>query len=681
MTNPLTAKRFDVPFEAIRAEHVEPAVDQLIAEAQASLDSLIANRETPTYANTLAALEDLGDKLGYAMGVVGHLESVATYPELRTAYNRVQPKVSAFLSSIPINEGAWRRVRAFADSHEAASLGPTRRRFLEKTIDDFRRSGAELGDGDKQRLLELNVELTQTTTKFAENVLDATNAFELYIETEGGLAGLPSSAVEAARDSARSKARKGWRFTLQAPSYLAVMTHLDDRSVREKMYRAFNTRAANGEFDNRDIIRRVLALRREKAQLLGYEDFADLVLEDRMAKVGANAWQFVNDLRECTKAAFDRENDELNAFSGTELEPWDVAYHAEKLRRERYDFDEEDLRPYFPYEGVLGGLFQIAQRLFGIRIRKREGAQVWDKSVDAYDIDDSDGSHLGSFYADYFPRENKRGGAWMDSLITGEPTANGFSAHLGLNCGNLTPATSERPSLLTHREVETIFHEFGHLLHHMLSRVEVKSLSGTNVAWDWVELPSQIMENWCWERDALNLFARHYETGAPIPEQLFNKMRQAKNFRSANAQMRQIGFATLDLALHRKVSLKRDESSASGGPDPDCDAISLSLAILQEHSPVALPPDYSMITGFTHLFASPVGYGAGYYSYKWSEMLDADAYTRFAREGIFSKAVGTAFRENVLARGNSAEPEELFRAFMGRDPDPEALLRRLGLAA
>ena len=681
MTNPLTTKRFDVPFEAIRAEHVEPAVDQLIAEAQASLDSLIANRGTPTYANTLAALEDLGEKLGYAMGVVGHLESVATYPELRTAYNKVQPKVSAFLSSIPINEGAWRRVRAFADSHEAASLGPTRRRFLDKTIDDFRRSGAELGGGDKQRLLEINVELTQATTTFAENVLDATNAFELYIATEDGLAGLPASAIEAARDSARSKAREGWRFTLQAPSYLAVMTYLDDRSVRERMYRAFHARAASGEFDNRDIIRRILALRKEKARLLGYEDFADLVLEDRMAKAGANAWEFVNGLRERTKAAFDRENDELNAFAGRELEPWDVAYHAEKLRKERYDFDEEDLRPYFPYEGVLGGLFQIAQRLFGIRIRKREDAQVWDESVDAYDIDDGDGSRLGSFYADYFPRENKRSGAWMDSLITGEPTVDGFSPHLGLNCGNLTPPTTERPSLLTHREVETIFHEFGHLLHHMLSRVEVKSLSGTNVAWDWVELPSQIMENWCWEREALDLFARHYETGAPIPEELFGKMRRAKNFRSANAQMRQVGFATLDLALHRGLGLEQDEAGTCSGSDSSRDVISFSRAILQEHSPVNLPRDFSMITGFTHLFASPVGYGAGYYSYKWSEMLDADAFTRFAREGVFSKEVGTAFREIVLARGNSAEPEELFRAFMGRDPDPEALLRRLGLAA
>ncbi len=681
VVNPLTAIRFDVPFETIRAEHVEPAIDQLIAEAQASLDSLIASRETPSYANTLAALEALGEKLGYAMGVVGHLESVATYPELRAAFNKVQPKVSAFFSSIPINEGVWTRVRAFADTDEAACLRPTQRRFLEKTIDDFRRSGAELGDLDKQRQLEIDVELAQVTTRFAENVLDATNAFELYIETEEGLAGLPPSAIAAARDSASSKAREGWRFTLQAPSYLAVMTYLDDPSVRERMYRAFNTRAAEGEFDNRDVIRRILALRGEKAQLLGYEDFADLVLEDRMAKAGANAWRFVNDLRRRTKAAFDRENEELNAFSGGGLQPWDVAYQAEKLRRDRYDFDEEDLRPYFPYAGVLGGLFEIAQRLFGIRIRKRKGAQVWDESVDAYDIDDGDGSRLGSFYVDYFPRENKRGGAWMDSLITGEPTANGFSPHLGLNCGNLTPPTSERPSLLTHREVETIFHEFGHLLHHMLSRVEVKSLSGTSVAWDWVELPSQIMENWCWERDALDLFARHHETGAPIPEDLFSKMRQAKNFRSANAQMRQVGFATLDLTLHRRTGLEREESGTSGVSEPGCDVISLSRAILQEHSPVKLPSDYSMIAGFTHLFASPVGYGAGYYSYKWSEMLDADAFTRFASEGIFSKEVGTAFRENVLARGNSAEPEELFRAFMGRDPDPEALLRRLGLAA
>ena len=668
-TNPLTRVQFKIPFERIRAEHVEPAIDALLSEARAALDALIENEAQPTYENTLAALEDLGEKLGFAMGVTGHLESVATYPEFRAAYNRVQPKVSAFFARIPLNEGVWKRVQAFADSKGAERLSPTRKRFLEKTVDDFRRSGAELDPSGKDRLLEINVELAQLTTKFAENVLDATNAFELILDDEGSLAGLPPSAVEAARESAAAKGVEGWRFTLQAPSYLAVMTYLDNEGIRETMFREFSRRAAAGRFDNTGNIVRILALRKEKSLLLGYRDFADLVLENRMAKNGANAWAFVNNLRDRTLEAFQRENEELEAFCGEEVRPWDVLYQAEKLRKEQYDFDEEDLRPYFPYESVLHGMFQIAGRLFGIRIRQRD-MPVWNPDVNTYDILDADGSHLGSYYADYFPRENKRDGAWMDSLITGEPTEAGFSPHLGLNCGNLTPPTSGKPALLTHREVETIFHEFGHLLHHLLSRVEVKSLAGTNVAWDWVELPSQIMENWCWEREALDLFAGHYETGDRIPAELYAKMRRAKNFRSANGQMRQIGFGTLDLALHTQY-------------DAECDGdvIAFARKILQQASPTELPADYSMVTGFTHLFARPVGYGAGYYSYKWSEMLDADAFTRFADNGIFSSEVGASFRKNILERGNSAEPEDLFRAFMGRDPDPEALLRRLGLAA
>ena len=668
-TNPLTRVQFKIPFERIRAEHVEPAIDALLSEARAALDALIENEAQPTYENTLAALEDLGEKLGFAMGVTGHLESVATYPEFRAAYNRVQPKVSAFFARIPLNEGVWKRVQAFADSKGAERLSPTRKRFLEKTVDDFRRSGAELDPSGKDRLLEINVELAQLTTKFAENVLDATNAFELILDDEGSLAGLPPSAVEAARESAAAKGVEGWRFTLQAPSYVAVMTYLDNEGIRETMFREFSRRAAAGRFDNTGNIVRILALRKEKSLLLGYRDFADLVLENRMAKNGANAWAFVNDLRDRTLEAFQRENEGLEAFCGEEVRPWDVLYQAEKLRKEQYDFDEEDLRPYFPYESVLHGMFQIAGRLFGIRIRQRD-MPVWNPDVNTYDILDADGSHLGSYYADYFPRENKRDGAWMDSLITGEPTEAGFSPHLGLNCGNLTPPTSGKPALLTHREVETIFHEFGHLLHHLLSRVEVKSLAGTNVAWDWVELPSQIMENWCWEREALDLFAGHYETGDRIPAELYAKMRRAKNFRSANGQMRQIGFGTLDLALHTQY-------------DAECDGdvIAFARKILQQASPTELPADYSMVTGFTHLFARPVGYGAGYYSYKWSEMLDADAFTRFADNGIFSSEVGASFRKNILERGNSAEPEDLFRAFMGRDPDPEALLRRLGLAA
>lgn len=670
MSNPLTEIQFDIPFDKIRADHVEPAIDQLLAEARSSLEALVESKEVPTYANTLGAVEDLGEKLGHAIGVVGHLESVATRSELRAAYNVVQPKVSEFFSGIPLNEGVWKRIRAFSDTAEAAALSPVRKRFLKKTLDDFRRSGAELEPSQKQRLLEINVELTKLTTKFSENVLDATNAFQLIIEDQDGLSGLPASAVVAAREDAERKGESGWRFTLQAPSMMAVMTYLDDRLVREKMYHAFALRASGGAFDNTEHIARILALRREKAKLLDYSDFADLVLEDRMAKSGQKAWRFVDDLRSRTQGAFDRENRELDEFSGTEVKPWDLAYQAEKLRKEQFDFDEEDLRPYFPYEGVLRGMFEIAQRLFGIEIRKREGVPTWDEAVDAYEVLDSDGSHLGSFYADYFPRENKRGGAWMDSLITGESGGDGFSPHLGVNCGNLTPPTAGKPALLTHREVETIFHEFGHLLHHLLSRVEVKSLAGTNVAWDWVELPSQIMENWCWEREALDLFARHYETGEPIPEELLDKMRRARNFRSANAQMRQLGFGTLDLALHTRFN-----------PKVDSNVIDYSRDVLQAHSPVELPANHAMVTAFTHLFSSPVGYGAGYYSYKWSEMLDADAFTRFSREGIFNAETGDSYRRSILEQGNSAEPEELFRRFMGRDPDAEALLRRLGLAA
>ena len=670
MTNPLVDIQFDVPFETIRAEHVEPAIDQLLAEAETALTALVEDSGPATYDSTLGTLESLGEKLGYAMGVVGHLESVATYPELRSAFNSVQPKVSAFFSGIPLNEGVWKRLKAFAASPEAQSVSPTKKRFLDKTMDDFRRSGADLDTQGKARLLEINVELTKVTTKFSENVLDSTNAFELVIDNEADLAGLPQSAVEAARESAESKGLSGWRFTLQAPSYQAVMTYLDDASVRETMFREFSRRAASGEFDNRENIARILSLRREKADLLGYTDFADLVLEDRMAKSGSKALAFVNGLRQRTQAAFSVENEELRDFSGGDVAPWDVAYQAERLRKERYDFDEEDLRPYFPYEGVLAGLFDVAQRLYGVKIERREGVPVWDERVDSYALLDADGSHLGSFYTDYFPRENKRGGAWMDSLITGEPTADGFSPHLGLNCGNLTPPTGGKPALLTHREVETIFHEFGHLLHHLLSKVEVKSLAGTNVAWDWVELPSQIMENWCWERSALDMFAKHYETGEPIPEELFAKMKRAKNFRSANAQMRQLGFGTLDLSLHIEFDSNKDG-----------EVLDYSRTVLQAHAPTELPADFAMVASFTHLFSSPVGYGAGYYSYKWSEMLDADAFTRFAHDGIFNSATGEAFRRNILEKGDSAEPEELFRAFMDRDPDPEALLRRLGLAA
>ncbi len=670
MSNPLAKISFRIPFDQIKAEHVEPAIDELLADAQISLDELVASSEPRTFANTLLELENVTEKLEYAMNIVGHLEGVATYPELREAYNKVQPRVSAFYSSIPLNAGLWRQVKTFAATDEALGLRGTKARFLKKEVDGFRRSGADLDEAGKARLTEINVELARRTTKFSENVLDATNAFEYYIEDETGLAGLPSSAVDAARQSAESKGREGWRFTLQAPSYVAVLTYLDDAAVREKLYRAHSTRARGGEFDNSENIAAILELRKEKAQLLGYANFADLVLEERMAKTGEQATAFVRNLKARTAEAFDRENEELRQFAGKELRPWDVGYYAEKMRQAQYDFDEEELRPYFPYEGVLQGMFEITGRLYGIRVEKQLGVAAWDEGVDYYTVYDSDDSAMGSFYADYFPRENKRGGAWMDAFITGEPTPDGFTPHLGLNCGNLTPPLGDKPALLTHREVETIFHEFGHLLHHLLSRVEIKRLAGTRVAWDWVELPSQIMENWCWEREALDLFARHYETAEPIPAELFQKMVRAKNFRAANAQMRQLSFGTVDLALHTEY-----DAAADG------DVMAYARRLLDSFAPVPLPGEHAMIAGFTHLFSSPVGYGAGYYSYKWAEVLDADAFTRFASQGIFNAEVGRAFRENVLAKGDSAEPEELFRGFMGRDPDAEALLRRIGLAA
>jgi oligopeptidase A len=675
-TNPLLSTQFRVPFDRIRAEHVEPAARELLIEARARLQGLAAPDGLRTYENTMRALDDLTEPVDWAMGVVRHLESVATYPELRAAFNAAQPEVSAFYSSIPLNAGLWNNVKAFAGTSEAKALTGERRRFLTKTVDTFRRHGADLDPAGKKRLEEIDVELTRITTRFAENVLDSTNAFELVLTHETDLAGLPPTAIAAARESAQRKGLDGWRFTLQAPDYTAVLTYLDDADVRRRLYQAYAVRATRDNHDNRQNIVRILELRREKAALLGFANFADLVLEDRMAHSGAMALSFLEDLKSKTERRFREENQELLAFrrslEGTtapELMPWDVGYYAEKQRAALYDFDEEALRPYFPLERVVTGMFELVHRLYGITVEPETGVPAWDPAVRYYNVRDANGPFLGGFYADWYPRENKRGGAWMDSLITGGPSGAEFRPHLGLICGNLTPPVGGKPALLTHRDVETIFHEFGHLLHHLLSRVETRSLAGTNVAWDFVELPSQIMENWCWEREALDLFARHYETGAPIPDDLFGNMKRARTFRAANAQMRQLGFGFIDLNVHVRYDAARDG-----------DPVQYSRRILQEFSPAPLPEDHAMLAAFTHLFASPVGYGAGYYSYKWAEVLEADAFTRFRDGGIFSPEIGTAFRTEILAKGDSDDPAELYRHFMGRDPDPNALLQRSGLA-
>ena len=675
--NPLLTPQFRIPFDQIQAADVEPAIAQLLAEARGRQDTVGQITGEPNFANTMHALDELTEPLDFAMGVVRHLEAVATYPELRAALNAVQPGVSAFYSGIPLDERLWRAIKHYSASEEASTLAGERRRFLTKTMEAFRRHGADLDVAGKTRLEAIDVELTQLTTKFGENVLDSTNAFELRITDEAQLAGLPPTAVAAARESAQRKGQEGWRFTLQAPDYFAVMTYLDDGSVRRQVYEAYSIRATKEPWDNRGLVSSILQLRGEKGRLLGFGDFADFVLEDRMAHTGKRALTFLEELRTKTERRFQLENEELLQFrrslegsDAPRLAPWDVGYYAEKQRAALYDFDEEALRPYFPLERVAAGLFDLVNRLYGIRVIEEQGVPAWDPQVHFYRVEDEDGAFLGGFYADWFPRENKRGGAWMDAFLTGGPDGAGFRPHLGLICGNLTPPVGGKPALLTHREVETIFHEFGHLLHHMLSRVTIRSLAGTNVAWDFVELPSQIMENWCWERAALDLFARHWETGEAIPGDLFEKMNRARTFRAANSQMRQLGFGFVDLMMHICYQ-----------PEQDGDPVAYARRILQEFSPAALPPDHAMIAGFTHLFSSPVGYGAGYYSYKWAEVLEADAFTRFRDHGIFSREIGREFRNNILSRGDSEDPAELYRRFMGREPDPDALLRRSGLLA
>lgn len=674
MANPLIQLDFNLPFDRIEAAHVEPAIEALLTTSKDAIVAVIDNPQPRTYANTLGALEDSTEQLELAMTVIDHLEGVATTDALRKAYNATRPKVSAFWSELAMNDRLYQAVRDFAGTEEASNLPPTEARFLKKTLDDFRRHGAELITDDKAKLQAIEVELTTLTTAFSQNLLDETNAFELVIADEAKLEGLPETAKMAASENARTKDLDGWRFTLQAPSMIPLLTYLDDAEIREQVWRAYGARAISGDRDNRPIIERILELRGAKARLLGYADFSDLVTEDRMARTGSAAQAFIVDLRERTQAAFDGENDALAAYrrriegtEATQMRPWDIAYYAEKQRQDEYDFNEEELRPYFPLDRVLHGLFATAQALYDIRIVERAAA-TWDDEVKAYAIEDAEGTMIAAFYVDLFPRENKRGGAWMNGIIAAAYRPDAAAPHLGLFCANVNPPIGGRPALLTHREVETLFHEFGHLLHHCFSKVSVRSLAGTNVAWDFVELPSQIMENWCWERTGLDLFAAHCDTDEPIPDALYQKMIRARTYRAANAQMRQIGFATVDLALHR------DYQAGAGA-----DVMAYGREILQAHSATELPSEYGMLAGFGHVFAHPTGYAAGYYSYKWAEVLDADAFTRFKKEGITNPAVGRAFRDTILAKGNSEEAAKLYKDFMGRGPALEPLLARTGL--
>ncbi len=677
LDNPLLKLGFNIPFGALSPADVEPAVAALLEASRRNIEAIENDASAPTYENTFGRLDTATEALEVVMTVVGHLESVMTSPELREAYNRVRPDVSAFYAGIPLRPALWQRLKAFGVSAEAARLQGARARFTKKTLEQFRREGAELELHDKQRLEAISRELADLTSRFGQNVVASSAAFELLIEDEARLRGLPEAAKERAREDAKAHGKSGYRFSLQAPSMIPLLTYADDSELRKTVYMASECRATTGEAANPPLISKIIELRQEQAALLGFGNFADLVLADRMAKTGDVARKFVADLADKCRAAFAREKQELLAFRrelegplAPELERWDLGYYSEKQRQALYDFDSEELRPYFPLDRVVEGLFETARRLYGVDVRPNDALGRWHPDVRAYDILDEHGELLAAFYTDFFPRESKRDGAWMNSLISGTTAPGASQVHLGLICTNVTPPSGAQQALLSHGEVETLFHEFGHLLHQCLSKVEVRHLVGTNVAWDFVELPSQIMENWCWEREALSSFARHHETGEAIPDALFEKMQRARTYREATATIRQLGLATVDLALHVDYD-----------PQRDGDVLAYARRAAQPFTPATLAENHAMIASFNHLFSSAVGYAAGYYSYKWAEVLDADAFTRFKQEGVYSRKVGEAFRRSVLERGDSADPMELYTEFMGRPPSLDALMQRSGLGA
>jgi oligopeptidase A len=687
--HPFLSPDFHVRWSTLVPEAVEPDIRHALDRAKAAIEAICAqDHAEATYESTFLALELATEELGRGWGRLHHLDSVADNPAQREALKGMLPEVTDFYSSISLNERLWAVLKSVGEGPQASKLDPVAKRFVEETLADFRQSGADLPPEQKKRVAEIEAELSKLTKQYAEHVLDSTNAWELVISDEAKLAGLPESAKAAATANARDKGlpAPAWRFTLQFPSMFPLMQHLHDDPIRRQVWEASTQVAAHGEYDNTSLVWRILELRHEKSTILGHVHFADLTLLRRMAKTGAGALDFIENLHSRILPAFHADFRQLAQYKAAKtrqpadlLEPWETAYWAELQRKENYDLDDEALRPYFPVDGVMAGMFEIASRLFGITIQQKETihiesgkdnpeskVEVWHPEVTFYEIHDSQsGVHHGSFYADWHPRESKRGGAWMNSLHTGGPG----EPHLGLIIGNMSPPVDGRPALLTHGEVETIFHEFGHLLHGMLSEVPVKSLSGTNVPWDFVELPSQIMENFCWDRESLDLFARHHETGEPIPEDLFVRMIAARNYLSATAFMRQLSLAKVDLELHIHFERWKDR---------DLDEVDRGI-LADYRAPLKTEPP-TMLRRFNHLFSSPTGYAAGYYSYKWAAVLDADAFTRFQNEGILNPETGRSFREHILSTGNSAPVDELYRRFMGRDPVLEPLLIRAGLA-
>jgi oligopeptidase A len=674
--NPLL-QAFDLPaYSAIRPEHVEPAVDALLAENRAAIAELLKQQSgTPSWKGLVLVLDELNARLGRAWSPVSHLNAVCNNAELRAAYEACLPKLSEYATELGQNRALFQAYEALASSPEAEGFEVAQSTILEHALRDFRLSGIDLPEAEQQRYGAVQMKLSELASKFSNQLLDATQAWTKQVSDEAALAGLTDSAKAQMKQAAEAKGLDGWLISLEFPSYFAVMTYADDRALREEVYAAYCTRASDqgpnaGQNDNGPLMLEILALRQELAKLLGFANYAELSLASKMAETTDQVLHFLRDLGVRGKPFAEQDLRELQAFAAeqgcSDLQSWDVGYYSEKLREQRYSISQEILRAYFPVDKVLSGLFAIVEQLYGIQIEELSGFDSWHPDVRLFQISEQ-GAPVGRFFFDLYARANKRGGAWMDGARDKRRDADGklISPVANLVC-NFTPAVGGKPALLTHDEVTTLFHEFGHGLHHLLTRVEHAGASGINgVAWDAVELPSQFMENWCWEPEGLALISGHFESGEPLPQDLLDKMLAAKNFQSGLMMVRQIEFSLFDFELH-----------ATHG---DGRSVLEVLEGIRNEVSVLRPPAYNRFpNSFAHIFSG--GYAAGYYSYKWAEVLSADAFSRFEEEGVFNRDTGRAFREAILARGGSQEPMQLFVDFRGREPSIDPLLRHLGLS-
>ncbi len=679
MSNPLLETDALPRFSAIKPEHVGPAIRQLIDDNRNQIEQLLADTNDYHWDNLIAPLDDLNDRLQRAWSPVRHLNAVCNSPELREAYNACLPLLSEYTTELGQNEALYRAYERIRNRDDFSSLSQAQQKTIDDALRDFRLSGVALEGEARQRFAEIERRLTELGARFQENLLDATHAWRKHLPDDSGLAGLPESALSVARETAEREGKTGYVLTLDFPSWFAVMAYADDSALRAELYEAWSTRASDqgphaGQWDNREIMEEILALRHEKATLLGYPNYAEMALETRMAGSVDAVYDFLHDLSARALPRAREELDTLRAWAREQygvdtLEPWDITWYSEKLRQDRYRISAEDLRPWFPEPQVMQGLFEIVERLYGMHIEANDKVDTWHPDVRFYEIRDSEGTLRGQFYTDLYARAGKQGGAWMDECRVRRLTPRGLQVPVAYLTCNFTPAAGGRPGLLTHDEVTTLFHEFGHGLHHMLTQIDVPAVSGINgVAWDAVELPSQFMENWCWERESLDLFAAHYETGEKLPEALYTRLREARNFQSAMQMVRQIEFSLFDFRLHAEY-------------DPDRGArIYDTLEAVRDQTSVLRPPEWHRFpNSFAHIFAG--GYAAGYYSYKWAEVLSADAFARFEEEGIFNPDTGRDFLHNILEQGGSRDALALFTAFRGRPPEIDALLRHTGLAA